>query len=111
NGGFVNGRYAEKAPDELMQPVTITATSEVPLKDIHKKLSEPSSKVNTLSGLSEDQIESLFEDSALAGHDLGEAILHIEETYGINAFFTIAVMKLESGHGKSKLAKTKNNLF
>ena len=72
---------------------------------------KPTSVVNQASGLTSEQIEQLFEGSALSGHELGEAVLVMEEKYGINAFFTVAVMKLESGHGKSKLAKQKNNLF
>lgn len=76
-----------------------------------KKANQPTSTVDQASGLTSEQIEKLFGDSALAGHGLGEAVLEMEVKYGVNAFFTVAVMKLESGHGKSKLAKQKNNLF
>ncbi|REE81248.1 SH3 domain-containing protein [Paenibacillus taihuensis] len=72
---------------------------------------KPSSSINRDSGLSSAQIAQLLKGTKLAGQGLEKAILDIEEKYGINAFFTIAVMKLESGNGKSKLARTKNNLF
>ncbi len=71
----------------------------------------PTSAVETESGLTEDDIALIFKGTDLAGHGLEEAILEVEEAYGINALFTIAVMKLESGNGSSRLAKNKNNLF
>jgi flagellum-specific peptidoglycan hydrolase FlgJ len=76
-----------------------------------EELSKPTSIVKSDSGLTEEHISKIFEGTALSGHDLEQAILEIEEEYGINAYFTIAVMKLESGNGKSRLAKSKNNLF
>ncbi|THF82697.1 glucosaminidase domain-containing protein [Cohnella fermenti] len=74
-------------------------------------VSLPLSEVESASGLTADAIELLFGNTELLGHGLEKAILAIEEDYGINAFFTIAVMKLESGNGTSKLADRKNNLF
>ncbi|MFB9275014.1 glucosaminidase domain-containing protein [Cohnella cellulosilytica] len=71
----------------------------------------PTSAVETDSGLTEEDIAVMFKGTELAGHGLEEAVLEVEETYGINALFTIAVMKLESGNGSSRLAKNKNNLF
>ncbi|CAI6031493.1 glucosaminidase domain-containing protein [Cohnella sp. JJ-181] len=71
----------------------------------------PTNRVRSDSGLTEAHIAKLFKDTALAGHGIEDVVLEIEEKYGINAFFTIAVMKLESGNGKSKLSRTKNNLF
>ncbi|XID94799.1 glucosaminidase domain-containing protein [Paenibacillaceae bacterium WGS1546] len=72
---------------------------------------KPTSAVETESGLTEEDIALMFEGTALAGHDLESTILEVEEQYGINALFTIAVMKLESGNGSSNIAKKKNNLF
>ncbi|WP_308634138.1 glucosaminidase domain-containing protein [Paenibacillus silvisoli] len=71
----------------------------------------PTSKVSSDSGLNADHIATILKGTKLAGQGLESVILSIEDKYGINAFFTIAVMKLESGNGKSKLARTKNNLF
>ncbi|MCC3371647.1 glucosaminidase domain-containing protein [Cohnella sp. REN36] len=72
---------------------------------------KPTSAVKSDSGLTAEHIATILKGTALANIGLEDAILEIEEEYGINAYFTIAVMKLESGNGKSKLAKTKNNLF
>ncbi|SDW13051.1 SH3 domain-containing protein [Paenibacillus sp. CF384] len=74
-------------------------------------LAKPTSKVMSDSGLNKEQIATIFKGTKLAGHGLEAAVLAIEDKYGINAFFTIAVMKLESGNGSSRLAQTKNNLF
>jgi Beta- N-acetylglucosaminidase len=132
--GFVHGRYAELveasetpaiaaavAPAVLAKANTIAAeASEAPpndtleIKPHPERLSEPekpTSAVESDSGLTEEHIAKLFEKTALANHGLEKAVLDIEEEYGINAYFTIAVMKLESGNGKSTLAKKKNNLF
>lgn len=71
----------------------------------------PFPAVKSDSGLSEENISRLFEGTKLLDNDLEEAILEIEQDYGINAFFTVAVMKLESGNGTSKAAANRNNLF
>ncbi|RAP78366.1 glucosaminidase domain-containing protein [Paenibacillus montanisoli] len=71
----------------------------------------PTTKVSSDSGLTAKHIEKILAGTKLSGHGLENAILAVEDKYGINAFFTIAVMKLESGNGKSKLAINKNNLF
>jgi Mannosyl-glycoprotein endo-beta-N-acetylglucosaminidase len=72
---------------------------------------KPSSKVMSDSGLTKAHIAALLKGTKLQGLGLEDVILGVEQDYGINAFFTIAVMKLESGNGKSTLARTKNNLF
>ncbi|GGG70923.1 glucosaminidase domain-containing protein [Paenibacillus radicis (ex Gao et al. 2016)] len=130
DGGFVHGRYVK----ELQQAILATETPEqrqrvieqaflrnedtlriaIPQPLPEEKETEPikpSSIVGADSGLSESHIAEILDNTALAGQNLEQAILKIEEEYGINAYFTIAVMKLESGNGKSKLAKNKNNLF
>ncbi|WP_336785530.1 glucosaminidase domain-containing protein [Paenibacillus sp. MMO-177] len=128
--GFVHGRYAQQievkaapaAEKELEVKVLAKANTiaEPPLNDtleIKPVIAWPSDPekptpvVESDSGLTEEHIAKLFEKTALADHGLEQAVLEIEEEYGINAYFTIAVMKLESGNGKSTLAKKKNNLF
>ncbi len=134
--GYVHSNYVEKIVEDRYGAPQISAKSEVRIAsaDIEKNydklpaateaasveelpqvaekaLIAPTSAVEKSSGLTEELIEKLFEGSELAGHGLEKAILQMEEEYGINGFFTIAVMKLESGHGKSQLAKKKNNLF
>lgn len=42
---------------------------------------------------------------------LEDAFLSAESTYGVDASFLAAVAALESGWGKSELAREKNNLF
>ena len=128
DGLFIHGAYAEPAEPESEpvknagREVSIASASlsvrpepAIYKPDPHEAVvSGPaplSKKVKSTSGLTEDDIARLLEGTALEGHGLEEAILEIEEEYGINALFTIAVMKLESGNGKSKLAREKNNLF
>jgi beta-N-acetylglucosaminidase len=98
SGGYVHGKYAKLIRESDQQ-----LSQHSPNK--------PTSTVNSDSKLTEEQIEQIFEGTSLADHGLEQTILETEQEYGINAYFTIAVMKLESGHGKSKLAKEKNNLF
>ncbi|MEX2462391.1 MAG: glucosaminidase domain-containing protein [Paenibacillaceae bacterium] len=72
---------------------------------------KPTSTVRSDSGLTESQIGAIFKGTSLADYGLEKVILEVEAEYGINAYFTIAVMKLESAHGESKIAVNKNNLF
>ncbi len=127
--GFVHGGYAEKIKGEVSVLSFSAASNRVPAIEINdagaereqqserieepevEELNQPTSIVESDSGLTEAHIAKIFEGTALSGHNLEQAILEIEEEYGINAYFTIAVMKLESGNGKSWLAKKKNNLF
>ncbi|MFB9328621.1 glucosaminidase domain-containing protein [Paenibacillus aurantiacus] len=130
-GGYVHGGYAEPvgpaAPasaDVLKHPAKVAKTDAMVVKPAtaqnavlrlapakQAEPNQPKSLVKSVSGLTEAHIAEIFEDTALEGHGLEEEILAIEAEYGINAYFTIAVMKLESGNGKSKIAKSKNNLF
>lgn len=121
-GGYVHGGYAklvsidEKQADLSEKATEINQENQAESKDSggaqeSADPDKPTSAVGTDSGLSEEDIALIFEGTALAGHGLEETILDVEEKYGINAFFTIAVMKLESGNGSSRLAKSKNNLF
>jgi hypothetical protein len=127
NGLYIHGAYAEPAEPERAsaknagrEVSTASASSSVtpeyavfkPGRDDGTDGPAPlSRKVKSPSGLTERDIGKLLEGTELEGHGLEEAILGIEEEYGINALFTIAVMKLESGNGKSRLAREKNNLF
>lgn len=66
--------------------------------------------VKSKSGLSAQQInQKLSSHPGLAG--LGGAIKDIEDMYGINAYFTMAVASHESAYGTSNLARNNNNLF
>lgn len=126
DGGFVHGAYARIAEDapaadrKTLAPLVAAASASA--ASFHtgdgaeavteaQKPVKPTSAVQSDSGLTEAHIGEILQGTALEDPSLASAILEIEDEYGINAYFTIAVMKLESGNGKSKLAKTKNNLF
>lgn len=121
DGGYVHGGYAKQLKDDIVKiaslPVEGSAVSEIgesgesDREESIKKPNKPNSAVKSESGLTEEDIGEILEGTDLADHGLEEAILGIEEEYGINAYFTIAVMKLESGNGESRIAKRKNNLF
>jgi hypothetical protein len=105
-------KITEESPEseggEALEPAGAKEDEQIPEDSEAVK---PSSTVGTDSGLTEEDISIIFDGTALEGHGLEETILEVEEEYGINALFTIAVMKLESGNGSSSLAKKKNNLF
>lgn len=61
-----------------------------------------------VTGFSAEELEALVEGTGLEG--LGAFYAEKEQTHGINALFLIAVAKLESGFGKSSLARNSNNL-
>ncbi|MFD2333376.1 glucosaminidase domain-containing protein [Cohnella sp. GCM10020058] len=123
-GASAVGSPSSDPPAELSPPVAVAAVSEPQAEpkgaDAAKSdgaeqdptdPSSPTNRVRSDSGLTEEHIAKLFEGTALAGNGIEDVVLEIEDEYGINALFTIAVMKLESGNGKSKLSRTKNNLF
>lgn len=125
-GGYVHGEYAKlsersaaerpaadpaRATDLRAERSAAKAGPPGGPEQINEAPERPTSTVETDSGLTEKDIAVIFDGTELAGHGLEEAVLEVEEKYGINAWFTIAVMKLESGNGKSRLAKNKNNLF
>lgn len=116
DGGFVHGAYARPEPVQIVSPpAPISALPSEPVfpaeSEETPKPAKPTSLVRSDSGLTEKAIAEILKGTDLEGHGLESAILEVEDDYGINAFFTIAVMKLESGNGKSRLAKAKNNLF
>jgi flagellum-specific peptidoglycan hydrolase FlgJ len=108
DGTYVHGAYAEPAGKSVKETPAPAAKVRKLAADPPRK---PASQVVSDSGLTEEAIRAIFQGTGLAGNDLEKAVLEIEEEYGINAYFTIAVMKLESGNGNSKIAKNKNNLF
>jgi beta-N-acetylglucosaminidase len=110
-GGYIHGDYAElvSKPEPAKKLAALIKQPED-----KKPISEPNnptSVVESDSGLTQEHIKAIFEGTGLANKGLEDVVLEIEKDYGINAYFTIAVMKLESGNGESSLAKKKNNLF
>ncbi len=106
SGGYVHSKYAKLISRGVKQPEHVKVLSVEKERPI-----QPTSLVKSDSGLTEEHIAKIFDGTALEGEGLEKAILNVEKDYGINSYFTIAVMKLESGHGKSRIAKHKNNLF
>jgi beta-N-acetylglucosaminidase len=136
-GGFVRSTYV--AQNSKMKSLQASATVEQEVKD-EKKLTvlaearaevkkitvhavpEPTNgnamipinklnQVNMKSNLSASDVEQMFKGTALESEGLGTAFIAVEDKYGINALFSVAVAKLESGNGKSRISREKNNLF
>lgn len=61
------------------------------------------------SGLSDVQAEQLLKGTGLEG--LGKAFVTAEQKYKVNAYYLIAHAAWESGWGKSRISREKNNLF
>ena len=125
DGGYVHGGYAKQLTAGVVRIASIgtvlqsaAAAAGASGNDRPEETPEdgssprkPSSKVESDSGLTLADIDTLLAGTELEDEGLKQAILDVEEKYGINAYFTIAVMKLESGNGSSKIARKKNNLF
>lgn len=76
---------------------------------VAKPTGTPQVGVLQSSNVSASDFDSMLSGTQLAG--IGHALVEVEQRYGINAFFTLAVAKLESGNGQSRIARDKNNLF
>ena len=73
---------------------------------------KPTYNTNNLtekSNITRDRLEAKLEGTPL--YDVAEDFILAEERYGVNAVFLCALSIQESGWGKSKLARNKNNLF
>ena len=125
DGGFVNGKYTrvvegEEAAKLIFQqsqkpkPKPVFNDPVVTSKKIiNYRQSEPNGPiqvgVTVPSNVSVQQLQKLLDGTDLEGIEY--ALKEVEDKFGINALFTLAVAKLESGHGTSSLARNKNNLF
>lgn len=72
------------------------------------------SDILTKSGLTAEQLQQA--ESTVSpgnGYNAGfyQALVDAENVYGLNALFTLAHADIESAHGNSYFAKTRNNLF
>lgn len=70
---------------------------------------EASYEITESSELSPGELENIIAGTGLSG--LGYAFYDMEQNYGVNAVFAIAVAQLESGGGTSDMAIYDNNLF
>ncbi|CAM3814350.1 SH3 domain-containing protein [Cohnella lubricantis] len=119
--GYVHGGYAVPAPAKTLSAAP-KKSNEVKIASVRSSANKAAKKtakvsqsskydVKSVSGLSESDLQAMFKGTDLAGHGLEKAILDVESKYGINAYFTVAVMRLESGNGSSGISKKRNNLF
>lgn len=67
------------------------------------------SDVSRVSGLKESDFKLLTEGTWWEGNE--EALVKLENEYGINAMFAMAVSTLESGFGRSDRAQSRNNYY
>lgn len=65
--------------------------------------------VFSITGMSASDFDVLLDGTAFEG--TGDAWVKLEEDYGVNAVFGIAVAYQESGFGTSDIARNKNNAF
>lgn len=86
------------------------------LEERHQKFREEvrTSDVTTLdlrkpSGLTAGQADRLLEGTGLEG--LGKAFVEAEQKHEVNAYYLMAHAAWESGWGRSKICREKNNLF
>ena len=61
------------------------------------------------TNLTADELKSVTAGTGLEG--IEDAVVEIEEMYGVNALFTLALAAHESSWGTSYLARDRNNLF
>ncbi|WP_168735995.1 glucosaminidase domain-containing protein [Cohnella fermenti] len=109
--GYVHSAYAiPKDGKEAARTLSYSSAS-AGAGAANRPAANPASDAQGDSGLTAEDIRDMFEGTGFENEGLEYAVLQVEDDYGINAYFTIAVMRLESGNGNSKLAKTKNNLF
>lgn len=139
SAGYINGKYVNELSPEVGVPLLEEQGTkekpkpvfEQPKPEPVQQVSENTQQVNNeavsvnsqqpepqgplqtgvtvKSNASLGQLQSLLAGTNLEG--IESALLEVEQNFGVNAFFTLAVAKLESGNGKSKLATDKNNLF
>lgn len=119
-GGFVNGKYTKIVSEEETNQLNAQPQQ---IASNEKQTTQQSSEVQVSSAptgpvqagivgksnatLSDLQV--ILEGTELQG--IEQALLDVENNQNVNAFFTLAVAKLESGNGQSRIARDKNNLF
>ena len=113
--GFVHSslieQYEEEPPYELyVEPIVaeVQASQEVSVGQVDGVPHFNPYNLRELSNLSENQIYKMLEGSAL--QTLSRAYYYYEKEYNVNAIFLMALNSEESGHGRSALAISHNNL-
>lgn len=122
-GGFVNSNYIQETTEKtLADNLTVSHEPDYYVPEIDNIFTSVSTDdrsvvspieegILSVSNLTVDEIESVLEGTKMHNKGIAEAALKVEAEYGINALVTIAVARLESWHGKSKIAQDKNNYF
>lgn len=99
-------QYQENPPYEVYkEPVTQESVAQESVDGIPHY--NPNN-LRELSNLSESQIYKMLEGSAL--QTLSRAYFYAEKEYNVNAIFLMALNSEESGHGRSPLAQSHNNI-
>lgn len=103
NKGYVKAEYVDIIDDIDL--------SDYQLTDKGTYIRNPilSDSVIQKSYVTFDQMLELTYGTALTG--IEQAVVDVEQEYGINGLFVYAVARLESGMGTSPIAQDKNNLF
>lgn len=131
DGGFVNSKYLQEV--EIVngsETIEVTQSIKKEKKEVtvlstgkdyngyYEEVTDSKNIVNpikegltTKSNLTVEEIEKLLEGTDMHGVGIAEAILDVEDIHDINALVTLAIARLESGNGSSKIAREKNNLF
>lgn len=65
--------------------------------------------ISKVSNLTEEQYYVLTKGTWWEGHE--QVLIDLEKNYGINAFYAMSVSTLESGHGTSERAYSRNNYY
>ena len=105
--GYCHSKYLTLTTEEVNN-----VKNNLEVQNTGKNIYAPKSIYDSIlikSNLTAEQIELILNGNELSG--IGQAIVDIENLYGINCFVTLAVARLESGNGTSKIARGKKNLF
>lgn len=100
--GWIHTQFTQKIAEAPASYTETQTTAVIPQVPLNLTITQP-------SGMTLEQINALIADSGFAAN--GKDILDCEREYSINAFFTIAIARLESANGHYPSAKAKNNMF
>lgn len=87
-------------------------------KEVEEPVAINLTDITKPSNLTADQLNSIIDEqltdigeSYTKFSGMGESLVKMEQETGVNALFCLSVGSLESGHGTSYAAESKNNLF
>lgn len=107
----------EVIEEEIVEEVVEEITEEVEVIEPEPEVRDyshlnftTSSNINNASGLTLEEVDIILDDYPEL-EPYKEAFYSVEQDNNVNVLFAMAVSILESGHGESRIAQTKNNLF